>query len=356
VELTLDGERLLSFCSNDYLGLASHPRVTAALRAAAIRYGVGSGASHLLSGHLRPHHQLEDDLAEFTGRPRALLFSTGYMANLAVVSTLLARGDAVFEDRLNHASLIDAATLSRARRHRYPHADLTTLARLLSDTETETGRKLICTDGVFSMDGDLAPLDGIADLAARQGAWLAVDDAHGIGVVGATGRGCIEHFALTPTAVPVLIGTLGKALGTFGAFVAGSDALIETLVQSARPYIYTTALPPAVAEATRVSLTLLRDGEARQTLLERIAQFRAGAGNLELPIAPSDSAIHALILGGSDAALRTSQHLRANGILAPAIRPPTVPEGTARIRITLSAAHTAAHVDRLLDALARAPP
>jgi 8-amino-7-oxononanoate synthase len=354
VEPLVGGRRLLSFCSNDYLGLASHPDVVAALADGAHRYGAGSGASHLVSGHSRAHHVLEEELAEFVGRPRALLFSTGYMANLALASTLVGRRDAVFEDRLNHASLIDAAVLSRARLHRYPHADADALARLLATNDAP--RKLVLTDGVFSMDGDAAPAPSLAHVARAAGAWLAVDDAHGLGVVGPTGRGTLEATGLGAGQVPILVGTLGKALGTFGAFVAGSEALIEALVQLARPYIYTTALPPAVAEATRASLRCVRSGEARGRLWARIHQFRAGARDLGLPIRASDSAVHALVVGSADAALRVSEGLRERGVLVPAIRPPTVPEGTARLRITLCADHRADHVDRLLEVLAMVAP
>lgn len=350
----VNGRRVLSFCSNDYLGLAAHRVVRSAFQRAAARYGVGSGASHLVSGHTRPHHQLEEELAEFTSRPRALLFSTGYMANLAIGASLLSHGDTVFEDRLNHASLVDAGILSRARVRRYPHADTGALDMLLAREQAR--HKLVLTDGVFSMDGDLAPLRDIASRALDRDAWLAVDDAHGLGIVGPTGRGTLEHFGLGPTHVPVLVGTLGKAFGTFGAFVAGSEALVDALTQRARTYVYTTALPPAVAEATRASLRLMRDGERRGRLLERIARLRAGLTTLGLACLPSGSAIHALVLGTSERALDASRRLAEEGILVPAIRPPTVPNGTARLRVTLCADHTDEHVDRLLDALLRVSP
>jgi 8-amino-7-oxononanoate synthase len=350
----VNGRRVLSFCSNDYLGLAAHRAVRSAFQRAAARYGVGSGASHLVSGHARPHHQLEEELAEFTSRPRALLFSTGYMANLAIGASLLGHGDTVLEDRLNHASLVDAGVLSRARVRRYPHADTGALDALLARERAR--HKLVLTDGVFSMDGDLAPLRDIASRVLDRDAWLAVDDAHGLGVVGPTGRGTLEYFGLGLTHVPVLVGTLGKAFGTFGAFVAGSEALVDALIQRARTYLYTTALPPAVAEATRASLRLVRDGERRGRLLERIARLRAGLTNLGLPCLPSGSAIHALVLGSSERALDASRRLAEQGILVPAIRPPTVPMRSARLRVTLCADHTEEHVDRLLDALSRVSP
>jgi 8-amino-7-oxononanoate synthase len=351
VQPVVDGRVLLSFCSNDYLGLASHPEVVAAFRLGARRWGVGSGASHLVSGHLRPHAALEEDLAELTGRPRALVFSTGYMANLAVASTLAGHRDSVFEDRLNHASLVDGGLLARSRLYRYPHADAEALTRQLE--RAGAGRRVVLTDGVFSMDGDLAPLTALASAAAAHAAWLVVDDAHGLGVVGRSGRGSLEHFGLDLSGVPVLIGTLGKAFGTAGAFVAGSDTLIEALVQWARPYVYTTALPPAIAVATRASLRLARAGEARERLQSLIARYRRGAAELSLPATPSVTAIQPLVLGSAERAVLASRALEARGLLIPAIRPPTVPASTARLRVTLSAAHREEHVDRLLDALAQ---
>lgn len=355
-EVTIDGERYLSFCSNDYLGLAAHPQVIAALKQGADVYGVGSGASHLVTGHRRPHHELEEALAEYTGRPRALLFSTGYMANLGAVAALVERGDLVLEDRLNHASLLDAGLLSGARLRRYMHNDVAALARLLDSTASEPGIQerttLIVTDGVFSMDGDLALLPQLAALAARHRAWLMVDDAHGLGVLGQNGGGVVEHYGLSTEDVPILVGTLGKALGSFGAFVAGGADLIEYLIQRARPYIYTTALPPAVAHATLASLRLAKtESWRRQHLHHLIARFRRGAAEIGANMATSETPIQPLILGDAEKALNASATLRARGIYVTAIRPPTVPEGTARLRITLSAAHTEAQVDRLLAAL-----
>ena len=360
-EIVIDGQPYLSFCSNDYLGLANHPQVVAALKAGADKYGAGSGASHLVTGHQRPHHELEEALAAFTARPRALLFSTGYMANLGVVAALAGRGDAVYEDRLNHASLIDAALLSGARLRRYAHADASALGQLLqSQAPLPSGEgggeggqtKLIITDGVFSMDGDLAPLPQLAALARQHDAHLMVDDAHGLGVLGASGRGSVEHFSLSETDVPILIGTLGKAFGSFGAFAAGSEDLIEYLIQRARPYIYTTALPPAVAQATLASLQLAQEEDwRRERLRELIARFRRGAAQLGANIINSDTPIQALITGDAESALKLSAALRARGIYVTAIRPPTVPAGSARLRITFTAAHNTQQVDRLLAAL-----
>ena len=351
VQLRIDGCDYLSFSSNDYLGLASHPRLIEALRDGAERFGVGSGAAHLITGHSYAHQALEDDLAEFTGRPRALLFSTGYMANLGVIAALAGRGDHVFEDRLNHASLIDAAQLSGAKLVRYPHNDMPALQKKL--TQTETGERLIASDAVFSMDGDCAPVGKLAALATQHDAWLLVDDAHGFGVLGRQGRGwLLEQLPEVPDNV-VLMATLGKGLGTFGAFVAGSEDLIETLVQQARTFIYTTAPPPALAWATRTALQLVRDGDdLRDRLRERVAQFRSGAAELGLPLMASDTPIQPLLVGDSGAALALSQALREQGILVTAIRPPTVAKGAARLRITFSARHTAEQVDRLLEALA----
>ena len=349
-EITVDGARYLSFCSNDYLGLANHPQIVAAFKEGADKYGVGSGASHLVTGHQRPHHALEEALAEFTDRPRALLFSTGYMANLGTVAALAGRGDTVSEDRLNHASLLDAGLLSGARLHRYPHGDTTALQQYL--TENAEHPSLIVTDGVFSMDGDLAPLPQLAAIAQRHSAWLMVDDAHGLGVMGATGRGTLEHFGMDHRSAPILIGTLGKAFGTFGAFVAGGEELTEYLIQRARPYIYTTALPPAVAHATLTSLRLVQE-EAwrREHLRALIARFRRGAEQLGVNLMPSETPIQPLLVGSSEKALALSAALRRRDIYVTAIRPPTVPKDTARLRITFSAAHSEKHADQLLAAL-----
>jgi 8-amino-7-oxononanoate synthase len=352
IKVVVDGVPLLSFCSNDYLGLANEPRVIAAFQQGAARYGVGAGASHLVTGHSTAHHALEEELAEFVGAERALLFSTGFMANLGVVTALTERHDVIAEDRLNHASLIDAARLARAKVKRYPHANAAAAAALLQE-QTHIG--LITTDAVFSMDGDIAPLSELTTLAAHHGARLLADDAHGLGVLGPEGRGTLAHLGLKPEPPLILMGTLGKAVGVFGAFVAGEAALIETLIQRARTYIYTTALPPAVAAAARASLAIVRTEEWRRTRLrELVAQFRPGARELGFELSSSTTPIQPLVVGEAEAALAFSRRLRAHGILVPAIRPPTVPAGSARLRITFSAAHEPAHVERLLVALAHA--
>jgi 8-amino-7-oxononanoate synthase len=357
-----DHNSVLNFCSNDYLGLANHPDVVSALKRGADEYGVGAGASHLINGHSRAHHALEEELADFVGRPRALLFSTGYMANLGVITSLVGKGDVVLEDRINHASLIDAGLLSGARLQRYLHADAGSLDSHLQKYLTKQtlsnngGRRLIATDGVFSMDGDLAPLLALANVAERHNAWLMVDDAHGLGVIGKQGRGSVDHFGLDNDQVPILMGTLGKAFGTFGAFVAGSEVLIETLIQQARSYIYTTALPPAVAEATRASLKLIRAGDdRREKLATLIAQFRLGATQLGLSLMDSTTPIQPLMIGDTKQAMTVSETLlNEHQILVSAIRPPTVPEGSARLRVTLCANHTTSQVDQLLSALSMA--
>jgi len=351
INLEIDGRNVINFCSNDYLGLANHPDVLNAFKTGANRYGVGSGSAHLICGHSAAHHALEEELAAFTGRDRALLFSTGYMANIGVISALLGRGDAVFEDRLNHASLLDGGLLSGARFKRYAHADA---ADLSANLEKASGNKLIVTDGVFSMDGDFAPLDELAVAAKKQGAWLMVDDAHGLGVIGEYGGGIVEHYGLGQDDVPVLMGTLGKGFGTFGAFVAGSEVLIETLIQKARTYVYTTALPAAVAEATRASLKIVISESWRRDKLKKLSErFRLGAEQLGLQVMASSSAIQPILIGDSQRAVDISNALLKAGFLVSAIRPPTVPQGSARLRVTFSALHEEQHVDRLLDALAK---
>ncbi|HEY6896180.1 MAG TPA: 8-amino-7-oxononanoate synthase [Rhodocyclaceae bacterium] len=356
--LTADGKPLLSFCNNDYLGLANDPAIVAALVEGARRWGAGSAASHLVGGHLRPHEELEERLAEFVGLPRALTFSTGYMANLAVTPALVGRGDAVFADRLNHASLIDAAINSRAEHKRYAHNDMAALARLL---ETSTAkRKLILVDAVFSMDGDLAPLDQLFALAERHDAWLVVDDAHGFGVLGEQGRGCLNHWRLPASPRIVYVGTFGKAAGVAGAFVAGDTRVIEWLINTARTYIFTTAAAPALSCALIESLGRIAAADERRAHLNAlVARLRAGLAPIaearSWQLADSPTAIQPLIVGGNDAALALSGHLQQRGLWAPAIRPPTVPLGQARLRISLSAAHSEADVDALLAALAEAP-
>ncbi len=352
ITLVIGGKSYLNFCSNDYLGHANHPLVREAFQRGIDQYGVGSGAAHLVNGHSAAHHALEEELAEFSGRPRALLFSTGYMANLGVISALCGRGDSVFEDRLNHASLLDGALLAGARLQRYQHASAGDLNNKLSASHART--RMVVSDGVFSMDGDSAPIADLARVSERQNAWLMIDDAHGFGVLGNNGRGSLEDQSITIEQVPILMATLGKGLGTFGAFVAGEAVLIETLIQRARSYIYTTAMPSAVAEATRASLRLTQsEAWRRDALRERIQQFRLGAEQLGLPLMPSASPIQPLLIGTSEAAMDLSQALEAEGFLISAIRPPTVPEGTARLRITLSAEHQEQQVEQLLDALVR---
>jgi len=351
VVVTIGDRDYLSFCSNDYLGLANHPQIVAAFKEGADRFGVGSGAAHLITGHSYAHQALEEDLADFVGSQRALLFSTGYMANLGVVTALTGRGDAVFEDRLNHASLLDAASLSGARLVRYAHNDMLALQRKLSASRAQ--QRLIATDGVFSMDGDRAPLRPMQQLAQQYDAWLLVDDAHGFGVLGEQGRGwCVEQLGAEQENL-VMMATLGKALGTAGAFVAGSESVIETLIQRARTFIYTTAAPSALAWATRTALRLVREGDDRRERLgSNITYFRRGATELGVPLMPSDTAIQPVPVGEADAAVALSETLRERGVLVTAIRPPTVPQGGARLRITLSANHSREQLDSLLAALA----
>ena len=352
--LTLaDGRELVDFSSNDYLGLARHPALARAMSACAAGAGAGSGASHLITGHGAEHDRLEEELAEFTHRERALLFSTGYIANLAVMTALAGRGERALLDRLCHASLIDGARLSGATLARYRHADAGDAARL---AEADPGHTvLLATDGVFSMDGDLAPLPALARCARAHDLWLVVDDAHGLGVIGASGGGVLEHYGLGSEAVPVLVGTLGKAFGSFGAFVAGSAALIEFLIQKARTYLYTTALPQPVAAATRAALALIRqESGRRERLAALIARFRAAAAAAAVPLAPSATPIQPIVLGSAAAALAAQRQLAAAGFWVVAIRPPTVPPGSARLRVTLSAAHTEAQVDALAEQLGSA--
>ncbi|SDC37812.1 8-amino-7-oxononanoate synthase [Cupriavidus sp. YR651] len=355
---------LLTFCSNDYLGLANHPSIANALAEGAYRYGAGSGASHLVSGHSLAHAQLEHVLARwmapFIPQAQALYFCTGYMANLAVLTSLGTAGATLFCETLNHASLIDGARLARADVQRYPHGDTGALDALLAASQSPL--KLIVTDSVFSMDGDMAPMAALLALAERHDAWIIVDDAHGFGVLGENGRGVLEHLGLASERF-VYIGTLGKAAGVAGAFVAAHATIVEHLVNTARPYIYTTAAPPAVAHALLTSLGII-DGEEgrsrRAHLAELIAQLRDGLGRLAAQagwtLGDSETAIQPLIVGDNAAALALSAALEADGIRVGAIRPPTVPAGTARLRITLSASHTAEDVQRLLDAVARAVP
>ena len=349
VRITADGKSYLSFCSNDYLGLARHPQLIASLQAGAQQHGVGSGASHLVSGHSVAHQQLENELAAFVHKPAALLFSTGYLANLGAVQALVGRGDTVFADKLNHASLNDAMLLSRAEVKRYRHNEVAHLEQLLE--QTKNGRKLIITDAVFSMDGDLAPLPELLALCERYDAWLLVDDAHGFGVLGNEGRGSLAHFNLDSPRI-IYMATLGKAAGVSGAFVAAEQVVIDTLVQNARSYIYTTASPPALASALLASLEVLREEEwRREQLCELIAQLRGGLKNLPWTLMSSSTPIQPLLVGSNEAAVVLSEGLRTRGIWVPAIRPPTVPQGTARLRISLSSAHCKQDVMQLIKAL-----
>jgi 8-amino-7-oxononanoate synthase len=347
--VTVDGREYLSFCSNDYLGLANHPALIRAAGEAAERFGVGAGASHLVSGHGAAHHALEEELAAFTGLPRALLFSTGYMANLGAVTALVGRGDEIFADRLNHASLNDAALLSRARLIRYPHRDLDALEKRLSVSRAE--RRLVVSDAVFSMDGDLAPVPELLALCERYDAWLMVDDAHGFGVLGAEGRGVLAHFGVSSPRV-VYMATLGKAAGVAGAFVAGVPELVEMLIQRARTYVYTTAAPPLLAAASSESLRLIREeGWRRSRLAELVRLLRQGLRLRRWTLMESFIPIQPVIIGANEETVAVSEALREQGIWVPAIRPPTVPRGQARLRVSLSAAHSVEDVERLMRAL-----
>jgi 8-amino-7-oxononanoate synthase len=348
--LSVEGRSLINFCSNDYLGLASHPDISLALKQAADLYGTGSGASHLVSGHSVVHQKLEEQLAQYTGRPRALLFSTGYMANMGVINALVGRRDLVLQDQLNHASLLDGGRLSQADFKRYKHVDMASLEQRLEQSSAE--RKLVVSDGVFSMDGNLAPLSEISTLAEKHSAWLMVDDAHGVGVLGPQGGGLVEQLGMNLKQVPVLVGTLGKSFGTFGAFVAGSEALIETLIQFSRSYIYTTALPPAVAAATLASLKIVRqESWRRDKLVQLVTRFRRGAEQIGLQLGASNTPIQPVLINNDAKVMQVGQSLRDAGFLVGAIRPPTVPVGTGRLRITFSADHSEEQVDQLVAAL-----
>jgi len=350
-DIELDGRPCVDFCSNDYLGLSAHPQVVEAFVAAARIHGVGARASHLITGHQAEHAALEQELAAYAGRERALVFSTGYMANLGLVRALAGRGAAVLGDELNHASLIDGGRLSGATLDRYPHADAAALERQLA--AQPAGPRFVLTDGVFSMDGDLAPLPALAAACARHGAFLAVDDAHGLGVIGDSGRGSLEHFGLSQIQVPALVGTFGKAFGTFGAFVAGSEELVETLIQRARTYIYTTALPPAIAAATRAALAVsIAEPWRRERVLALTRRFRELATAAGIRLGVSETPIQPILMGSAESAMRASNALLERGYFVAAIRPPTVPADTSRLRVTLSAAHRDEDVEGLIVALA----
>ncbi len=356
IHLHIAGRAYLSFCSNDYLGLANHPDIIKQFKKGVDQYGAGSGAAHLVSGHCHAHHQLEEELAAFTGRSRALLFSSGYMANLGIANALVGKHDWIVQDKLNHASLIDAALLSRAGYLRYRHNDMDMLQRLLSRESTSFEqrpvRKLVMSDAVFSMDGDMADVVQISQICQRYHAWMMLDDAHGFGVLGETGAGTAQAFGLDQNELPVYMATLGKAMGVFGAFVAGSEALIETLIQQSRSYIYTTAMPGALAQALRESLRItLNESWRREKLNTLIQRFKQGARQLDLPLLDSITPIQPILVGSSEKVLKISQLLAQQGLLIAPIRPPSVPQNTARLRITLSAAHQESDIDVLLEAL-----
>lgn len=346
--LQVDSQPLLSFCSNDYLGLASHPDLIDALQQSAEACGVGAGASHQISGHHRFHEQLEQALAAFVGLPRALLFSTGYMANLGTLAALAGRGDAVFADRLNHASLNDAVVMSRAEFKRYAHNDMAGLESLLAASTAR--RKLVVTDAVFSMDGDIAPLHALLAICERYDAWLMLDDAHGFGVLGNNGRGALEYAGLRSPRI-IYMATLGKAAGVAGAFVAGEPVLVDYLLQSARTYIFTTAAPPALSGALLAALPLIADPGRRDRLRMLSARLKASLKLQRWRLADSVTPIQPILIGSNHEALAASGYLQMQGVLVPAIRPPTVPKGTARLRISLSAAHDEQAIDRLVGLL-----
>lgn len=352
--MNIDGKNVISFCSNDYLGLANHPLLKKATIDAIKNYGVGSGSAHLVNGHSLAHHQLEEELAEYTGYPRAILFSTGYMANIGLCQALLDKNDYVFEDRLNHASLIDGGLISGARFQRYLHNDISNLETKLSKIKDFGAEKLVLSDGVFSMDGDIAKIPELSSLCKKNDSWLMIDDAHGFGTLGKTGKGSLQHFSMSNSEVPVYMATLGKAVGTAGAFIAGSDELIETIIQQARTYIYTTAMPAAIAEAARCSLKIVQtETQHLDSLNNNIAYFKKACTQSGLAIANSETAIQPLLIGEDKKAVKISQQLFDEGFLVTAIRPPTVPEGTSRLRITLSAGHRRGHIDALIDRLSR---
>jgi 8-amino-7-oxononanoate synthase len=348
-QLVVDGKTYLSFCSNDYLGLANHPDLISAFQKGAQEYGVGAGASHLISGHMRPHEELEIALAKFVGLPRALYFSSGYAANTGVIPALAGEGDAIFSDALNHACIIDGTRLSKAEVKIYPHADITKLARLIETSSAK--RKLVVSDAVFSMDGDIAPIRELVTLCEQHDAWLLLDDAHGFGVLGANGRGVLEHFNIQSPNI-IYMATLGKAAGVSGAFVAGHADAIEWLIQRARTYVFSTASPPALAVALKESLRIFQQESWRREQLQKlIAHLRNSLVNLPWKLLPSQTAIQSLIIGSNADALSVMEKLKQKNIWVPAIRPPTVAVGSARLRISLSAAHSIEDVDRLVDGL-----
>jgi 8-amino-7-oxononanoate synthase len=351
IDVVIDGKKLLSFCSNDYLGLAHHPELKKAFIDAVDKGGVGSGAAHLLTGHSHYHQALEQALAEFTGQQRVLLFSSGYQANLGVIDGLMNRSDVLIQDKLNHASLLDGGRLSAADQLRYKHADISALSTRLQQSE-QANNRLIVSDGVFSMDGAIAPLPEIISLAKQHHIAVMIDDAHGFGVLGKHGKGCVEHWKIADEDAPIIMGTFGKAFGTAGAFVAADEEVIETLIQQARTYIYTTAQPAAIAAATLASLKLVeQEGWRREKLQTLISQFRTGAKTLGLQLMASATPIQPILIGNDQQAISIGKSLEEKGLLVGVIRPPTVAEGSARLRITFSANHREQDVSRLLDAL-----
>ncbi len=348
--MVVDGRRVLNYASNDYLGLANHPKVVEAAMRALKRYGLGAASSHMVSGHMRAHHELEENLADYLSLPKALLFSSGYAANIGILTSLAGRGDTIYADKLNHACLNDGALLSRANFKRYPHADLAKLDRLLAATP-DGGRKLIVTDAVFSMDGDIAPVPELLALAERYDALLVLDDAHGFGVLGYRGKGVLEHFNVKSERI-VYMATLGKAAGGYGAFVAGHEDIVEWILQSARSYIFTTATPPAIAAAMQASLTIMREERERLTHLRTLIDFFGDSMKLQYAKTPySQTAIQPIIIGGNADTLAFAENLRDRHMFVPAIRPPTVPIGTARLRVSLNANHTAEDLLDLITAI-----
>jgi len=352
VEINIDDKNVTSFCSNDYLGLANHPLIKQAGIEAIKKWGLGTGSAHLVNGHTAAHHQLEEELAEFTGYPRAILFSTGYMANLGLCQALLDKNDYVFEDRLNHASLIDGGLISGARFQRYLHNDASSLQSKLEKVKTGTSEKLVLSDSVFSMDGDIADIPALSALCKTTDSRLLIDDAHGFGTLGETGKGSMQHYSLTQDEIPIYMATLGKAMGTAGAFIAANEDIIETIIQKARSYIYTTAMPSAIAEATRCSLKIIQtEPEHLARLNNNITYFKNCCQQSDLKINNSQTAIQPLIIGNDKKAVHLSQTLFKKGFLVTAIRPPTVPKGTSRLRITLSAGHTKNQIEKLIETI-----
>ena len=348
--MLVDGKRVMSYGSNDYLGLANHPKVVAAAMRALKRYGLGAAASHMVSGHMRAHHELEEKLGDYIGLPKALLFSSGYMANMGILTALAGRGDTIFADKLNHACLNDGALLSRANFKRYPHCNLIKLEAMLAESKG-AGRKLIVTDAVFSMDGDIAPLPELLKLAETYDALLVIDDAHGFGVLGYRGKGSLEHFNLKSERI-VYMATLGKAAGGYGAFVAGYEDIVEWILQSARTYIFTTATPPAIAAAMQASLEVMQEDRERLKHLRMLIDFFGDSLKLQFAKLPySQTAIQPIMIGDNATAMAFTDALRERHMFVPAIRPPTVPPGTARLRVSITASHTADDLFDLITAL-----